>query len=368
MIDLRYPNITGTSEREQLAQMRSYLHQLVGDLQYAIGSIEMGTTGVVSYVRNDASTSPTAAASSSDGQANFASIKALIIKSADIVEAYYEEFSKRLEGEYLAISDFGVYKEETALQLNASSSRIDQNFSNTQTISANLNGIYGDLVALDSSAKDSAAQLGERVDGVYDNMGELGSSLRGDIQEANSRIDETNTALSELEGDLNITNGRVDGISQDLIDSKNSLNDSIQGVADNVSLVNELLEGAKQEMKGSIDDINVAVKDLSDTILATGAYIRTGELYRTDSEIPVYGVEVGQNVDVNGQEVFRKYARFTSEKLSFYDANDIEVAYISDKKLYIRLAEITVSFQIGGLIDLVMASGDVVTKWVGKGG
>ena len=129
-----------------------------------------------------------------------------------------------------------------------------------------------------------------------------------------------------------------------------------------------MLAGAKQELQGSIDDINVAVKDLSDTIIATGAYIRTGELYRTDSEIPVYGVEVGQNVDVNGQEVFRKYARFTSEKLSFYDANDIEVAYISDKKLYIRIAEITTSFQIGGLIDLVMANGDVVTKWVGKGG
>ena len=181
MIDLRYPNITGTSEREQLAQMKSYLHQLVGELQYAIGSIEMGTTGVVSYVHNGAPTSPTAASSSPDGQANFASIKALIIKSADIVEAYYEEINKRLEGHYLAISDFGTYKEDTALELEATSSRIDQNFSNTQTISANLNGVYDDIITLDSGIKDSAAALGARVDGVYDNMGELGSSLRGEI-------------------------------------------------------------------------------------------------------------------------------------------------------------------------------------------
>ena len=66
--------------------------------------------------------------------------------------------------------------------------------------------------------------------------------------------------------------------------------------------------------------------------------------------------------------MFNKYARFTSEKLSFYDSNNIEVAYISDKKLYVKIAHITVSFQIGGLIDLVMNTGDVVTKWVGIGG
>ena len=64
-------------------------------------------------------------------------------------------------------------------------------------------------------------------------------------------------------------------------------------------------------------------------------------------------------------EVFNKYARFISEKLSFYDSNGTEVAYISDKKLFIKMAEITVSLKIGGLMDLVMANGDVVTKWVG---
>ena len=34
-INFRYPSITGASEKEQLAQMRSYLHQLVDQLNYA---------------------------------------------------------------------------------------------------------------------------------------------------------------------------------------------------------------------------------------------------------------------------------------------------------------------------------------------
>lgn len=37
---LRQPNITGTTEKEQLAQMRSYLFQLVGDMQFALNDLE----------------------------------------------------------------------------------------------------------------------------------------------------------------------------------------------------------------------------------------------------------------------------------------------------------------------------------------
>jgi hypothetical protein len=65
--------------------------------------------------------------------------------------------------------------------------------------------------------------------------------------------------------------------------------------------------------------------------------------------------------------VFNKFARFTSEKLSFYDSNGIEVAYISDKKLYITHIEVTGSFTQGGFVDTVLADRSVVTKWVGGG-
>lgn len=41
-MNIRYPNITGTSEREQLAQIRSYLRQLVDELNYALPSVSTG--------------------------------------------------------------------------------------------------------------------------------------------------------------------------------------------------------------------------------------------------------------------------------------------------------------------------------------
>lgn len=330
MIDLRYPNITGGSEREQLAQMKSYLHQLVGELQFAIGGIETTSTSLT-YAQRESNAVPVSsssnAQSSSNAKANFESIKALIIKSADIVEAYYEEINKKLQGQYLAISDFGAYERNTQLEIQATSEEITQEF--------------------------------KAVEKITD---ELDSTIKAKSQESNESINKVNSALSELKDDAN---SRINNLDNALKTSTNSLQEMIQTVDGSVSLVNTLLQGAQNQLQGSIDEIMPRVKSLETFVLETQAYVKTGALYDTDSGVAAYGIEVGQSVYENGQEVFRKYARFTSEKLSFYDADDIEVAYISDKKLYIRIAEITVSFQIGGLVDVVMADGNVVTKWVG---
>ena len=61
-------------------------------------------------------------------------------------------------------------------------------------------------------------------------------------------------------------------------------------------------------------------------------------------------MEVGQTTEVNGEELFNKFARFTSSRLSFYDANGSEVAYISDYKLYITNAQILGNLYLGSYI------------------
>jgi hypothetical protein len=79
----------------------------------------------------------------------------------------------------------------------------------------------------------------------------------------------------------------------------------------------------------------------------------------------VYGLEIGQRNKIDGEEVFNKYARFTSDRLSFYDQNDTEIAYISDYKLHINHAEVLGTLKIGGyLIDTTKG---LTFKWVGRG-
>ena len=65
--------------------------------------------------------------------------------------------------------------------------------------------------------------------------------------------------------------------------------------------------------------------------------------------------------------MFNKFARFTADKLSFYDQNGNEVAYISDRKLYITHVEVTGSFLMGGFSDTTEADGSIVTRWIGTG-
>ena len=242
-IDFRLPNITAKDEAGQLKQMQSYLFQLVEQLNYAMKTVEGGTSGAVVYTDKTASVADT---DDTKVLATFNSIKALIIKSADIVNAYYDAINKRLIGIYVAQSDFGQFTEATTADLEANSTAISQLYSNLQQV------------------------------------------------------------ITEIE-------------------------------------------------------------NVEHTLIEVNAHIKSGLLYYDDSGAPVYGLEIGQRTEIDGTEIFNKYARFTSDKLSFYDSNDNEVAYISDKKLYITHVEVTGSFSLGGFVDTVLADRSVVTRWIEGG-
>lgn len=236
------PNITAKTADGKLQQMHSFLYQTIEQLNWALNTIESGTgsgDAVNQTAQKDGNTSPEEKA-----EASFNEIKALIIKSADIVNAYYEKINAKLVGEYVAISEFGTYKEDTEAQIEANSKAIEQRY--------------------------------------------------GDIQE-----------------------------------------------------------------------IITDIENLEHDMIEVNAHIKSGLLYYDEDGSPVYGLEIGQRTEADGEEVFNKYARFTSDKLSFYDRNDNEVAYISDKKLYITHIQVIVSFKQGGFVDTTLSDGSIVTKWEG---
>lgn len=242
-MNFRLPNITAKDEVGQLRQMQSFLHQLVQELNYAMKTVEGGSSGAVAYQSKAASAG---GSDNAKAQATFNDIKSLIIKSADIVNAYYEAINYRLQGLYVAESDFGKYTELTDSKIDVNSKDISQHYTDIQQILSDIEGFKNKLIKVDAN-------------------------------------------------------------------------------------------------------------------------IKTGILYYGDDGAPVYGLEIGQRTEIDGVETFNKYARFTSEKLSFYDSNDNEVAYISDKKLYITHVEITGSFSFGGFVDTVITGG-VITRWVGGDG
>ena len=128
------------------------------------------------------------------------------------------------------------------------------------------------------------------------------------------------------------------------------------------------ISDAQEELNKKIIDTEKGLLKQIDSAVAivaeVNAYIRTGHLDEDEYGLPVYGLEVGQSNEVNGVKIFNRYARFTSNRLSFFDQNGIEVAYISDRKLYITDVQITGSLLHGGFLDIALADGGIVTKWI----
>ena len=221
-IDIRLPNITASTTEGQMSQMQSYMHQLVEQLNWALTSVDnaiQGNTANVSVASQKGQNSE------EDAINTFNSIKALIIKSADIVHAYEESMRTEYNGEYIAVSDFGTYLQETNRIVEDNSHYAEDQFSNLQAIAYSIEG------TLDKVATD-----------VYD----------------------TNTYIRR--GEL--------GTYQD------------------------------GELKGQMAN----------------------------------GIAVGETVEFNGEPLFKGYAWFTAKRLSFFDDEGHEVAYISNRRLNITEA------------------------------
>lgn len=132
MINLRLPNITAQDERGKLEQIRSYLYQFAQELNWALSNIDSKAEEATQRV--EATTAQKDAVE--QAQATFSEVKSLIIKSADIVNAYYDAMSYKLNGEYVAQSDFGTYMQDTSLTINGNSTSIGLMFDNQQVVSA----------------------------------------------------------------------------------------------------------------------------------------------------------------------------------------------------------------------------------------
>ena len=241
MINIRLPNITANTEKEQLVQVKSYLHQLANELNWALASMDSGGNNKATATNKQSSGSTV---TKEEMTTSYNELRSLIIKSANTVTAYAQEAEKRYKSLYVAQSDFGTYTEQASQEIRENSTTIENFFENMQQILTNID-------------------------------------------------------------------------------------------------------------------------TLEHSLIEVSANIRSGLLYTDDNGVPVYGVEVGQRTKLDGEEVFDKFARFTSDRLSFYDQNDNEVAYISDRKLYITHVEVKGSFRMGGFVDTVQSDGSIVTKWVG---
>ncbi len=161
MIDIRLPNITGTTPEAKISQLQSYLHQLVEQLNMSLNTLD----GLVPESKSTViAASDNANSTKQDALATFNEIKTLIIKSSDIISAYEKQLRKTFDGEYVAESDFGEYKETTKNTIEADSKKIELLLSSVQAIQSEIDSLNSSSIVTSGWIK--TGQLGTDNDGV----------------------------------------------------------------------------------------------------------------------------------------------------------------------------------------------------------
>ena len=135
MADIRRPNINAPTPEGKIKQIESYLYQLTNQLNFAIKATE--NPSVVTVKDQDGNE----VSGSTNAEKTFFMVKDLIIKSADIVNAYYETISRKLSGQYVAVSDFREFKQSTNANFELSSTNFTQHYESIQSIRSDVDNL-----------------------------------------------------------------------------------------------------------------------------------------------------------------------------------------------------------------------------------
>lgn len=433
MTDIRLPNITGDADaKTQVAQMRSYLYQMVEQLNWALNTLDSGKAAV----ENGTVISTVAGGSGESSEevlGKFKRLRDLIEKSAEtakseikrlddelgevkkdyksiqaVEEEYYRSTSptELVGGEW--VSQYPGWVEGTYIWTR-SVIRYTDGTEPTKTAAVCVSGSKG-ATGAQGPQGEKGPQGSPGTDGVGVESVDVEYRLSGSGEELTGTDDDGQeykwqTEMPALKNGLYLwsrskvtyTDGTVEYAGQycvtkaawDAVAGKvdGKIDEQIQAVYRSMEELETNLKGryvAQGDFGTFAEDTNARIKanaeaidqkyediqslrsevdEVAGAVVAVNANIRTGLLYY-DNGTPVYGVEVGQRTQLNGTEVFNKYARFISNRLSFYDQGGNEVSYISDYKLYITNAVVTGNLQVGGyMLDTGKGLG---FKWIGR--
>lgn len=209
--------------------------------------------------------------------------------------------------------------------------------------------------ATGAQASSTAAAVKTQVMDSVTSYNELRALINNTSQVVHSEIDKLGAELEK----------QYTAVSEDWGRYQENISSTIEATAEGVVQsynYDSTLQTLKEEAAG-----------FSAYRISTEGYIRQGFVDYDEDGIPVVGIAIGQGltsttVTVNGRELQQidsnvSCAFYTASKVSFR-INGQEVAYVSNRKLYIGDVEITGSVVLGGKWMISTADG-LSIKWIG---
>ncbi|MBP3559876.1 MAG: hypothetical protein J6K49_04345 [Clostridia bacterium] len=265
-LNLIVPNLTSDkySDDNKFILLKNYLYELNEALAQALD--DKTATELQAFTKSvnekDKSNSEKIIALKNQSIKRFDALKQDILRTADEIEKEYttkleqtkEEIKLEAKGEFVAQSQFGEYKNETASQYKQMSEAIQSNVTKTEELS--------------TSVEDYKRTTDSKI-----------------TQQAES----ITSQISEAYATKNEVNGLEDRVESKIVQTSTNITDNFNKSLTYLS-----------------DDISTVGGNVKEFISELDVYIRRGEL-----EPDIYGIEIGRSDSLIK-------ARFTNDRLSFY--------------------------------------------------
>lgn len=182
----------------------------------------------------------------------------------------------------------------------------------------------------------------------------------------------TNTQLAEQSNSLkSIIVKTADIIRSEQDEIRTTLESHYQALSDQFGAYQRDLtdqitigaEGVLQEFRVEtrLNQLDTQTSELQEFNSVTKQYIKEGLLETDGLGHDVFGVEVGSHMDTDSPQ---RCARFTSDRLSFFQ-NNTEVAYLSNRKLFIGESEVLTSMKMANYVWRILSDGSLGLAWEG---
>lgn len=180
MTDIRLPNISASADmKTQMAQMRSYMYQMVEQLNWALSAMDGGAQAQEQQLPGQTTVPASDNKKEDDTNQRMANLRDLIIKSADVVRQEMDRLATELKGSYVAQSEFGDYLERISQRIEADPSQLSQYFKFASDIRADVDRVGVDFASYKTDVEGYIRQGIVGYDGTVPIIGiAIGQDIR----------------------------------------------------------------------------------------------------------------------------------------------------------------------------------------------
>lgn len=259
------PKLTTTgNDRSDIEEMKKYLFRLSENLNVMLDGVDRAIV-TVQRAQGEAADKAEKLSSGVDGvKMSYADLKSLIIKTAD--EVYYEmdRVVTELNGKFVAVSDFGIYKEEVERRIDQNATGTTDYYNFKEEITPKVEGLKTTTEDLKTGLETTQEDFNFTKNDLANTKTDL-SNTKTELASTKEGLEATAQKTSALESDLEATSTELGATKTDLTNTKAEVKnnqEAIQTAGDRVNSVEDTINNQQGALNTLSEKTNKNEEDV----------------------------------------------------------------------------------------------------------